>query len=124
MGYEWANLNTLMAKMKWSQNRVTNENNVKQLLKEFQFLGKSAIARSGPQCNLEEAGKVDCNLLYFPHTELRCQLVQRIKRVYDAVSSNCNNSWKAQFGAMINSLLQNNQSGKKGAPCDPVEWLD
>ena len=67
MGFEWANLDTMIAKMKWATNKVTNENYVRAIIKEFQNLGKAAIARAGPACNLEKAGVVDCNLLFFPH---------------------------------------------------------
>ena len=123
MGYEWANMEALLAKMKWSANKITNENYIRTIVKEFQHLGKSAIARSGPQCDLEKAGVVDCTILYLPHYEHRCQSIQRINRIYKDVALNCNTAWKAKFGKMMNYLLQQNQSGKQGSPCDPIEWL-
>jgi len=123
MGFEWANLDTMIAKMKWATNKVTNENYVRAIIKEFQNLGKAAIARAGPACNLEKAGVVDCNLLFFPHKEHRCQLIKRLNRVYQDVATECNTAWADKFGKMMNYLLQNNQSGKQGAPCETVEFL-
>ena len=123
MGFEWHTLDIFLAKMKWAQNRVTNENYIRMIIKEFQYLGKSAIARSGPQCDLDKAGVIDCNLLYFPKSEHRCQWVKRLNRIYDDVSENCNTAWKAKFGKMMNYLLQNNQSGKQNQPCEFVDFL-
>merc|ERR1711979_33702 len=123
MGFEWAHLEIMLGKMKWSQARVTSENYTRALLKEFQYLGQQAIARSGPACNLKKAGVVDCKKLYFPKTEHRCQQVKRLKRIYDDIASECNTQWNLKFGNMMNFLLQNNDSGKQGADCPPIDWL-
>lgn len=123
MGFEWANLSNFMGKMKWSQNVVTNSQYVSSLLKEFQFLGKSALARAGPTCNLKLAGIVPCKLLFFPETDHRCELVRRLEPVFTEVSKNCNDAWSQKYGSMINYLLQHNQSGKGGVACPNPEML-
>ena len=123
MGFEWAHLEIMLGKMKWSQAKTTSENYTKAILKEFQYLGHQAIARAGPQCNLQKAGVVDCKKLWFPKSEHRCQQVKRLKRIFDDVASECNAPWNSKFGNMMNFLLQNNDSGKNGADCPHVEWL-
>lgn len=57
-----------------------------QLLTEFSRLGKAALGRSVQQCDMEKAGIVPCKLLYFPHSEPRCQLIQRLNKVYQGMS--------------------------------------
>jgi len=123
MGFEWAHLEIMLGKMKWSQAKTTSENYTKAILKEFQYLGHQAIARTGPQCNLAKAGVVDCKKLYFPKTEHRCQQVKRLKRIFDDVASECNPQWNQKFGKMMNFLLQNNDTGKGGADCPYIDWL-
>ena len=46
---------------------------------------KAALTRSNQQCDMRRAGVVDCSLLYFPHSEARCQLIKRLSRVYQVV---------------------------------------
>ena len=48
---------------------------------------KAALTRSNQQCDMRRAGVVDCSLLYFPHSEARCQLIKRLSRVYQVVFS-------------------------------------
>lgn len=58
-----------------------------------------------------------------PKKEHRCQLVQRLARIFSEVVKNCNSAWKSLYGDMMNSLLQNNQSGRQGKACEPVKYL-
>ena len=81
MGFEWENLASVVAKMKWSKNVDQNIYYVEQIFGQFQFLGKKAIVRGQPQCDVSKAGIVPCNLLHFPHTEHRCQLIKRTAKV-------------------------------------------
>ena len=86
MGYNWENQAKLISTMKWSKNPRLYSGLVQQLMTEFSKLGKMALARSSPQCNMEKAGVVPCKILYFPHAEHRCQLIQRLNRVYLGVA--------------------------------------
>ena len=86
MGYNWENQAKLISTMKWSKNPRLYSGLVEQLMTEFSKLGKMALARSSPQCNMEKAGVVPCKILYFPHAEHRCQLIQRLNRVYLGVA--------------------------------------
>ena len=86
MGYNWENQAKLISTMRWSKNPRLYSGLVEQLMTEFSKLGKMALARSSPQCNMEKAGVVPCKILYFPHAEHRCQLIQRLNRVYLGVA--------------------------------------
>jgi len=92
-------------------------------MNEFASLGKAALARALNQCDVKKAGVVPCNLLYFPHSEHRCQLVQRLEKVYDDVSQHCNAAWKNTFGGKMQTLLTNNMAGKGGNACPDITWL-
>jgi hypothetical protein len=125
MGYDWENLNKMLYKFKWaSGNKNLQIQYVNEIFKQFATLGKSALARSGPSCDPKLAGVVPCNILYFPHTEHRCQAVKRMAKVFHDVAQHCNSSWKTLFGGKMNYLLQNNKSGKHGAACERVVWLN
>jgi hypothetical protein len=123
MGFDWENLQKMLAKMEWSQYKETNKRYVNEIFTQFATLGKSALARSGPACDARKAGVVPCNFLYFPHKEHRCQLVKRMAKIFADVVKHCNTAWKTQYGNMMNYLLQQNKSGKQGAACDKVKWL-
>jgi hypothetical protein len=122
MGYDWENEKRLLDAMEWSSNKVLFSNLVKQVMDEFAALGKAALARALNQCDVKKAGVVPCNILYFPHTDHRCQMVQRLEKVYQDVSKHCNAAWKSNFGGKINQLVVNNKN-KKGAACPAVDWL-
>jgi len=123
MGYDWENEARLVSAMKWVKgNGKTYANMVGKIMEEFGNLGKAVLQRSA-SCTVSKAGAVPCKHLYFPHTDTRCQFVQRLKKVYDDVAEHCNDQWKQNFGGMVSTLVQNNMSGKQGAPCDPVNWL-
>lgn len=122
MGFDWENEKRLLSSMTWSKNPSVYSNLVKQIMDEFADLGKAALARSLDQCDVSKAGVVPCNLLYFPHSEHRCQMVQRLSRVYDDIAKHCNPAWQANFGGKVATLLNNNQD-KAGAPCPTVNYL-
>lgn len=125
MGYNWVAVEATVEKMKWLSNAVKADNiyAIRSLFTEFQKLGKAVLVRQGPQCNLEKAGRIECSLLYFPHTEHRCQLMQRVEKVYKAVAQNCNQAWTAKYGKMMDKLLTDNRKYKKGLPCPDVVYL-
>merc|ERR1739848_452469 len=123
MGFDWENEIKLLNTMKWSTNPTLYSKLVTQIMDEFASLGKAVLARSVDQCIVEKAGAVPCKLLYFPHTEHRCQLIERLRKVYTNVSEYCNEDWKKTFGAKMNTLLQNNKLYKGGAPCPKVNYL-
>ena len=123
MGFEWENMAILSKKMIWSSNVEQNQYFVVQIIGQFQYLGKKAIGRGQPQCDISKAGIVPCNILYFPHLEHRCQAVKRLAKIFADVAQHCNSSWKKLYGDMMNALLQNNTHGKHGASCPAVEWL-
>lgn len=109
--------------MIWSSNVEQNQYFVVQIIGQLQYLGKKAIGRGQPQCDITKAGIVPCNILYFPHLEHRCQAVKRLAKIFGDVAQHCNSSWKKLYGDMMNALLQNNTHGKHGASCPAVEWL-
>jgi len=122
MGFEWENQEKLLKTMKWSKEPELYSNMATQLLTEFSRLGKAALGRSVQQCDMEKAGIVPCKLLYFPHSEPRCQLIQRLNKVYQDIALFCNHDWQRVFGGKMATLLSNNQSFKGGA-CPPVKYL-
>merc|ERR1711893_133879 len=121
MGFEWGNLERLLSQQQWTSNPGVAQNYMSRIVTEFQYLGQQVLARNSAQCDLNKAGAVKCSLLYFPHTEHRCQLVQRLAAIYEDVAANCNMAWERKYGDMMNYLLANNQYGRKGAACEPVE---
>jgi len=125
MGYNWVVVESTVDKMQWLSNAVkaANIKAVRDMFTEFQSLGKAVLARQAPQCDRTKAGRIDCSLLYFPKTEHRCQLMQRIEKVYNAVADHCNPSWKQKFGGMMDKLLADNKKYKKGLPCPEVVFL-
>ena len=125
MGYNWVVVESTVDKMQWLSNAVkaANIKAVRDMFTEFQSLGKAVLARQAPQCDRTKAGRIDCSLLYFPTTEHRCQLMQRIEKVYNAVADHCNPSWKTKFGGMMDKLLADNKKYKKGLPCPEVVFL-
>jgi hypothetical protein len=122
MGFDWENEKKLLATMKWSSNPKTFTAIVEQLMDEFASLGKTAIGRSIGGCD-DDAGAVACGLLPFPHTEHRCQLVERIEAVYEAVAKKCNDSWKNHWNNKVQTLVNNNGKYKGGAACPKVHFL-
>ena len=125
MGFDWENLNKILYKFKWATgNKDLQIQYVNEIFAQFAKLGKSALARSGPSCDAKLAGVVPCKLLYFPHPEHRCQLVKRMAKIFADVAQHCNSSWQSLFGQKMNYLLQNNKSGKQGAACERVKWLN
>ena len=125
MGYNWVAVESTVAKMKWLSNAVRAQNiqAIRSLFAEFQNLGKAVLVRQGPQCDLKKAGRIECPLLYFPHSEHRCQLMKRVEKVYKAVAQNCNPAWTAKYGKMMDKLLADNRAYKKGLPCPDVHYL-
>ena len=83
MGYNWVSVENLAAKMKWLQNyqKQASLTALNALMNEFQRLGKAVLVRQGPSCNMAVAGAIDCKLLYFPHSDPRCQLIKRVEKV-------------------------------------------
>lgn len=125
MGYNWVAVEFTVNKMQWLSNAVKADNikAIRTLFTEFQNLGKAVLVRQGPQCDLKKAGRIECPLLYFPHTEHRCQLIQRIEKVYKAVAQSCNQAWTVKYGKLMDKLLQDNKKYKKGLPCPDVNYL-
>ena len=123
MGFDWENTGKLISSMEWSLNPTLNINLSKQILTEFASLGKRVLGRGANMCNPEKAGAVPCNLLYFPHSDHRCQIVQRLGKIFDDVAMNCNADWRRIYGDKMNTLIQNNQSGRQNKPCEDVKWL-
>jgi len=124
MGYNWASVSTLLAKMAWLKpyQKSASTTSLNALMNEFQRLGKAVLVRQGPSCNMAVAGAIDCKLLYFPHSDYRCALVKRIETVYKAIAQNCNQAWISKFGGHMDTLLQYN-SQQKGQECPPVQYL-
>jgi hypothetical protein len=113
-----------MYKFKWGYDKSTAQKYVTNIFAQFSTLGKSAaLARAGPSCDEKLAGKVPCKLLYFPHTEHRCQLVKRMASIFADVTQHCNAAWKNIYGPQMNWLLRWNQKGKQDGVCDAVRWL-
>lgn len=125
MGYNWVVVENTIAKMQWLSNAIKSSNikAIRDLFSEFHNLGKAVLARQAPQCDQSQAGRVECSLLYFPTTEHRCQLMQRIEKVYNEVANDCNPSWKQKFGGLMDKLLMDNKKYKKGLPCPEVVYL-
>lgn len=125
MGYDWANVEKLVMKMKWlsADVRANNIKAARYIFTEFTNLGKAVLVRQGPQCDLDKAGRIPCNLLYWPHNEHRCQLVQRIEAIYKVVAQNCNPLWRAKFGKYMDTLMRDNAKYKASLPCPEVEYL-
>ena len=123
MGFDWENENTFIAKLKWSTHVVKNTNFVKDILRQFATFGHASLTRGQPQCDEKKAGVVPCNLLYFPHSEHRCQLIKRLQRIFEYVKKSCNPAWVGLFQPKMNFLLQNNKYGKQRGACGQVEWL-
>lgn len=124
MGFDWENEAKLMYKFKWGYDKSTAQKYVTNIFAQFSTLGKSAaLARAGPSCDEKLAGKVPCKLLYFPHTEHRCQLVKRMASIFADVTQHCNAAWKNIYGPQMNWLLRWNQKGKQDGVCDAVRWL-
>jgi len=123
MGYDWENEKKLLATMTWSTNPTVFSNLVRQIMDEFADLGKAALARSIQQCDIKKAGVVPCKLLYFPHTDHRCQLIQRLNKVYADIAMHCNNDWKSTYGGKMQTLMQHNMRYKGGAACPSVNYL-
>lgn len=125
MGYNWVTMGIWSPKMKWVS-KMQKERNLKwlnTLFTEFQSLGKSVLVRQQPSCDTTVAGKIDCKLLYFPETDHRCQLVQRIEKVFLAIAQSCNASWIKKYGDLVDKVAYDNQAYKQGLPCPDVEWL-
>lgn len=123
MGFNWENERVFMGKLKWSTHVVRNTMYVKELLAQFSTFGKASLTRGKPQCDAKKAGVVPCSILYFPHTEHRCQLIQRLERIFDEVKGFCNSSWLSLFQPKMDFLLQNNKYGKQRGACGKVHWL-
>merc|ERR1739848_815643 len=128
MGFNWENLSATVLKWGWAQDKAEGIKSINALFNEFSTLGKKALGRSLAKCDEAKAGIVDCKLLYFPHTEQRCLLVQRLEWLYDDIAVNCNVAWRKQFGDMINRLKQynstfKNKMTKKKEPCPVPEKL-
>ena len=83
MGYNWASVELLASKMQWLEayQKQASLKSLNALMNEFQRLGKAVLVRQGPSCNMAVAGAIDCKLLYFPHSDPRCQLVKRVETV-------------------------------------------
>lgn len=67
-------------------------------------LGKK-LTRSRITCELSEAGKVPCDLLEFPKEEEGCQLAERLRQLFNYVSSSCNDAWAQRFEPFVNELV-------------------
>ena len=101
--------------MKWS--KKINAQYAYAILDELNRLSKSPLPQ-GQTC----AGVVPCKLLYFPSTDHRCQLIQRLGAVVTNAVGTCRDLFETVSSKMT-FLLQNNEKGKRGVPCDPVKWL-
>ena len=125
MGYNWMIVEKVVSKMQWLNASVREANiaAIRTLLAEFQNLGRAVLVRQGPMCNLDKAGRIPCPLLYFPLNEHRCQLVQRLEKVFAAVADDCNSAWVAKYGKLLDKLVKDNSPYKKGLPCPPVQFL-
>merc|ERR1712227_1125082 len=125
MGYSWLAVEEMVKKMNWLNNSVREKNikALRTLFAEFQNLGRAVLVRQGPSCNLDKAGRIPCNLLYFPINEHRCQLTKRIEAVFKVVADNCNSAWVAKFGALVDTMVTDNAKYKKGLPCPETQFL-
>ena len=85
MGYNWSSevFAENIRDHKWASDAVKADtaNLYKELMDEFQRLGREVLTRSGPSCDLSKAGKIDCRRLYFPRGEHKCAMVRRIEKV-------------------------------------------
>jgi hypothetical protein len=124
MGYNWAAVDITLKKMAWLEgySKTASIAALNSLMSEFQRLGKAVLVRQGPSCNTAIAGSIDCKLLYFPHNEQRCVMVQRIEKVYKAVAQNCNQAWISKFGGHMDTLIKYN-SLWQGKSCPAADFL-
>lgn len=84
-------------------------------VKSADLFGKIATAMNllGRQPNLYKgnnfcaagAGKVPCHLLSMPSDELPCQLVRRMKNLYDFVSESCNAKFARKYQRIMDNLM-------------------
>ena len=90
MGYNWQSVeflyNALGSKWVDADKKVNTEAVFRPLVEEFQNLGKSVLTRNAPMCDMTKAGLIDCKYLVFPHSDHRCTMVRRIKKVNDQTS--------------------------------------
>ena len=73
---------------------------------QISLLGRKVTTQRSrmPSCDFKKAGKIPCYLLAMPENEEICDLVPRVRKLFEFVSNSCNKEWKGYFGEIISEI--------------------
>ena len=92
--------------VKNSTNPKTAETQFLVFANQISLLGRKAIGQRArlPSCDLKRAGRIPCELLDMPENGEICDLMGRIRNLFQHVSKSCNKEWKVYFGDVIEHI--------------------
>ena len=77
---------------------------------------KSVGGKSKNSACSKDAGKVPCDLLNLPTSELPCEMAARVQKLFEYIGSKCNENWVAKYTGVVKQLVTFS-SPKNGITC-------
>ena len=77
---------------------------------------KSVGGKSKNSACSKDAGKVPCDLLNLPTSELPCEMAARVQKLFEYIGSKCNENWVAKYSGVVKQLVTFS-SPKNGITC-------
>merc|ERR1712176_463230 len=114
--FDWERERKFFTTLRWSTQSPKSSKFLSELIEEISSLSNSTNLRpkfDAVGCDKRKVQWVNCNLLYFPRSEHRCQTIKRLYALFDQIQLSCNDTWYEKFWPKMQFLLQNNKYGRQ-----------